>query len=183
MHLYICKLYSSELYLLFFLLFYVDCQMSYVRFWKRNQAAVIACDTMLIYVNYKAAKSVSLSFLFILCKVVIFVVISVWMFWYCRSSEWTCCQRRIRVFISEMASFKPTKIQIYPKLGEKVTEDTLYWKNYKVWKSSFRKSFAQCLKVYLSSFNWSTFLRSHSQFIHIRFDDILFFFLSACCAD
>ncbi|XP_067246069.1 U3 small nucleolar RNA-associated protein 15 homolog [Chanodichthys erythropterus] len=30
-----------------------------------------------------------------------------------------------------MASFKPTKIQIYPKLGEKVTEDTLYWKNYK----------------------------------------------------
>lgn len=31
-----------------------------------------------------------------------------------------------------MASFKPTKIQVYPKLGEKVTEDTLYWKNYKV---------------------------------------------------
>lgn len=30
-----------------------------------------------------------------------------------------------------MASFKPTKIQTYPKLGEKVTEDTLYWKNYK----------------------------------------------------
>ncbi|CAN9513012.1 unnamed protein product [Ophioblennius macclurei] len=30
-----------------------------------------------------------------------------------------------------MASFKPTKIQIYPKLGEKVTQDTLYWKNYK----------------------------------------------------
>lgn len=32
----------------------------------------------------------------------------------------------------EMASFKPTKIQFYPKLGEKVTQDTLYWKNYKV---------------------------------------------------
>lgn len=31
-----------------------------------------------------------------------------------------------------MASFKPTKIQVYPKLGEKVTQDTLYWKNYKV---------------------------------------------------
>ncbi|KAJ7993907.1 hypothetical protein DPEC_G00259560 [Dallia pectoralis] len=30
-----------------------------------------------------------------------------------------------------MASFKPTKIQIYPKLGEKVTQDTLYWRNYK----------------------------------------------------
>ncbi|XP_076848975.1 U3 small nucleolar RNA-associated protein 15 homolog [Brachyhypopomus gauderio] len=30
-----------------------------------------------------------------------------------------------------MASFKPTKVQTYPKLGEKVTEDTLYWKNYK----------------------------------------------------
>ncbi|XDV29159.1 hypothetical protein PO909_032312 [Leuciscus waleckii] len=30
-----------------------------------------------------------------------------------------------------MASFKPTRIQTYPKLGEKVTEDTLYWKNYK----------------------------------------------------
>ncbi|XP_041855543.1 U3 small nucleolar RNA-associated protein 15 homolog [Melanotaenia boesemani] len=31
----------------------------------------------------------------------------------------------------EMASFKPTKIPVYPKLGEKVTQDTLYWKNYK----------------------------------------------------
>uniref|UniRef100_A0A8C7QE47 U3 small nucleolar RNA-associated protein 15 homolog n=1 Tax=Oncorhynchus mykiss TaxID=8022 RepID=A0A8C7QE47_ONCMY len=30
-----------------------------------------------------------------------------------------------------MASFKSTKIPIYPKLGEKVTPDTLYWKNYK----------------------------------------------------
>uniref|UniRef100_A0A8B9J8J2 U3 small nucleolar RNA-associated protein 15 homolog n=1 Tax=Astyanax mexicanus TaxID=7994 RepID=A0A8B9J8J2_ASTMX len=30
-----------------------------------------------------------------------------------------------------MASFKPTKVYTYPKLGEKVTEDTLYWKNYK----------------------------------------------------
>ncbi|XP_026870953.2 U3 small nucleolar RNA-associated protein 15 homolog [Electrophorus electricus] len=30
-----------------------------------------------------------------------------------------------------MASFKPTKVQTYPKLGEKVTEDALYWKNYK----------------------------------------------------
>ncbi|TNN40486.1 U3 small nucleolar RNA-associated protein 15 [Liparis tanakae] len=30
-----------------------------------------------------------------------------------------------------MASFKPTKLQVYPKLGEKVTQDTLYWKNYK----------------------------------------------------
>lgn len=31
-----------------------------------------------------------------------------------------------------MASFKPTKIPVFPKLGEKITEDTLYWKNYKV---------------------------------------------------
>ncbi|MBN3300359.1 UTP15 protein, partial [Amia calva] len=30
-----------------------------------------------------------------------------------------------------MTSFKPTKIQTYPRLGEKVTQDTLYWKNYK----------------------------------------------------
>lgn len=30
-----------------------------------------------------------------------------------------------------MASFKPTRIPAYPKLGEKVTQDTLYWKNYK----------------------------------------------------
>nr|AAQ97804.1 unknown [Danio rerio] len=30
-----------------------------------------------------------------------------------------------------MASFKPTKVLSYPKLGEKVTEETLYWKNYK----------------------------------------------------
>uniref|UniRef100_UPI00398F5BC3 U3 small nucleolar RNA-associated protein 15 homolog n=1 Tax=Pristiophorus japonicus TaxID=55135 RepID=UPI00398F5BC3 len=30
-----------------------------------------------------------------------------------------------------MASYKPTVIQSYPKLGKKVTQDTLYWKNYK----------------------------------------------------
>ncbi|XP_017320973.2 U3 small nucleolar RNA-associated protein 15 homolog [Ictalurus punctatus] len=30
-----------------------------------------------------------------------------------------------------MASFKPTKVLAYPKLGERVTEETLYWKNYK----------------------------------------------------
>ncbi|XP_034026634.1 U3 small nucleolar RNA-associated protein 15 homolog [Thalassophryne amazonica] len=30
-----------------------------------------------------------------------------------------------------MATFKPTTIQVYPKLGEKVTQDMLYWKNYK----------------------------------------------------
>uniref|UniRef100_A0A665WN40 U3 small nucleolar RNA-associated protein 15 homolog n=1 Tax=Echeneis naucrates TaxID=173247 RepID=A0A665WN40_ECHNA len=30
-----------------------------------------------------------------------------------------------------MASYKPTKITVYPKLGEKVTQDTVYWKNYK----------------------------------------------------
>lgn len=39
---------------------------------------------------------------------------------------------RRKVISTEMASFKPTKIQVYPKLGEKVTQDTLYWKNYKV---------------------------------------------------
>lgn len=38
----------------------------------------------------------------------------------------------ISVIGTKMASFKPTKIQVYPKLGEKVTQDTLYWKNYKV---------------------------------------------------
>ncbi|XP_039614384.1 U3 small nucleolar RNA-associated protein 15 homolog [Polypterus senegalus] len=30
-----------------------------------------------------------------------------------------------------MTAYKPTKIQSYPKLGEKVTQDTIYWKNYK----------------------------------------------------
>ncbi|XP_067838824.1 U3 small nucleolar RNA-associated protein 15 homolog [Heptranchias perlo] len=30
-----------------------------------------------------------------------------------------------------MTSYKPTVIQSYPKLGEKITQDTLYWKNYK----------------------------------------------------
>ncbi|XP_015269075.1 PREDICTED: U3 small nucleolar RNA-associated protein 15 homolog [Gekko japonicus] len=30
-----------------------------------------------------------------------------------------------------MANYKPVIVQSYPKLGEKVTEDTLYWKNYK----------------------------------------------------
>ncbi|KAK2848448.1 hypothetical protein Q7C36_010130 [Tachysurus vachellii] len=32
---------------------------------------------------------------------------------------------------SAMALFKPTKVLTYPKLGERVTEETLYWKNYK----------------------------------------------------
>ncbi|XP_028925248.1 U3 small nucleolar RNA-associated protein 15 homolog [Ornithorhynchus anatinus] len=30
-----------------------------------------------------------------------------------------------------MASYKPVVIQTYPKLGEKITQDTLYWKNFK----------------------------------------------------
>ncbi|XP_020797597.1 U3 small nucleolar RNA-associated protein 15 homolog [Boleophthalmus pectinirostris] len=30
-----------------------------------------------------------------------------------------------------MSSFKPTQIPVYPKLGEKVTQETLYWKDYK----------------------------------------------------
>ncbi|XP_005998820.1 U3 small nucleolar RNA-associated protein 15 homolog [Latimeria chalumnae] len=30
-----------------------------------------------------------------------------------------------------MASYKPTVIHTYPKLGEKITQDTIYWKNYK----------------------------------------------------
>ncbi|XP_029430713.1 U3 small nucleolar RNA-associated protein 15 homolog [Rhinatrema bivittatum] len=30
-----------------------------------------------------------------------------------------------------MASYKPVVIQSYPKLGEKITQDTLYWKSYK----------------------------------------------------
>lgn len=47
--------------------------------------------------------------------------------WCCRSSQWTS-------FISDMTSFKPTKVQFLPKLGEQVTEDSLYWRNYKVWE-------------------------------------------------
>ncbi|XP_074138356.1 U3 small nucleolar RNA-associated protein 15 homolog [Sminthopsis crassicaudata] len=30
-----------------------------------------------------------------------------------------------------MAGYKPVVIQTFPKLGEKITQDTLYWKNYK----------------------------------------------------
>ncbi|XP_067424970.1 U3 small nucleolar RNA-associated protein 15 homolog [Emydura macquarii macquarii] len=30
-----------------------------------------------------------------------------------------------------MASYKPVVVQSFPKLGEKITQDTLYWKNYK----------------------------------------------------
>ncbi|KAF7250296.1 hypothetical protein EYD10_03822, partial [Varanus komodoensis] len=30
-----------------------------------------------------------------------------------------------------MANYKPVIVQSFPKLGEKVTKDTLYWKNYK----------------------------------------------------
>lgn len=31
-----------------------------------------------------------------------------------------------------MASYKPVVVQAVPKLGEKVTQDTLYWRGYKV---------------------------------------------------
>ena len=30
-----------------------------------------------------------------------------------------------------MAGYKPVAIQTYPVLGEKITQDTLYWNNYK----------------------------------------------------
>ncbi|RXM93834.1 U3 small nucleolar RNA-associated protein 15-like [Acipenser ruthenus] len=30
-----------------------------------------------------------------------------------------------------MTTYKPLRVQSYPKLGEKVTQDTIYWKNYK----------------------------------------------------
>lgn len=31
-----------------------------------------------------------------------------------------------------MSGYKPAAIQTYPILGEKITQDTLYWNNYKV---------------------------------------------------
>lgn len=31
-----------------------------------------------------------------------------------------------------MAGYKPVAIQAFPVLGEKITQDTLYWNNYKV---------------------------------------------------
>ncbi|ETE69713.1 U3 small nucleolar RNA-associated protein 15-like protein, partial [Ophiophagus hannah] len=31
-----------------------------------------------------------------------------------------------------MANYKPVIVQTFPKLGEKITKDTLYWKNYKI---------------------------------------------------
>lgn len=35
-------------------------------------------------------------------------------------------------FYESMAGYKPVAIQAYPVLGEKITQDTLYWNNYKV---------------------------------------------------
>lgn len=35
-------------------------------------------------------------------------------------------------FGSAMASYKPVVIPAVPKLGEKITQDTLYWRGYKV---------------------------------------------------
>lgn len=59
-----------------------------------------------------------------------------------------------------MASFKPTKIQVYPKLGEKVTQDTLYWKDYKV-SVSFTLLFIAlnvlCNKKYNERNTWNYF--------------------------
>ena len=34
--------------------------------------------------------------------------------------------------IKMATSFKKTTIKSYPRVGEKVTTDTLYWKNYEV---------------------------------------------------
>lgn len=31
-----------------------------------------------------------------------------------------------------MAAYKPVVVQAFPKLGEKITQDTLYWRGYKV---------------------------------------------------
>jgi hypothetical protein len=31
-----------------------------------------------------------------------------------------------------MSGYKPVAIQTYPVLGEKITQDTVYWNNYKV---------------------------------------------------
>lgn len=40
---------------------------------------------------------------------------------------------RPKVHLHEtMAGYKPVVIQTYPVLGEKITQDTLYWNNYKV---------------------------------------------------
>lgn len=31
-----------------------------------------------------------------------------------------------------MATYKPVVVQAFPKLGERITQDTLYWRAYKV---------------------------------------------------
>lgn len=51
-----------------------------------------------------------------------------------------------------MAGYKPVAIQTYPVLGEKITQDTLYWNNYKVkyerkWGT---RAFEQFLPIYVS---------------------------------
>ncbi len=88
------------------------------------------------------------------------VMLNVWMLessevlWYYRSS-------------SDMASFKPTKVQFLPKLGETVTEETLYWKKYKVWDvlDTFSKVYVQ-RKVYVCVLISHHFLQVFSIHIH-----------------
>ncbi len=87
-------------------------------------------------------------------------MLNVWMLessevlWYYRSS-------------SDMASFKPTKVQFLPKLGETVTEETLYWKKYKVWDvlDTFSKVYVQ-RKVYVCVLISHHFLQVFSIHIH-----------------
>lgn len=85
----------------------------------------------------------------VVCIMTVWMLESPEVLWYCRSSQWTCLSWE-PVFISDMASFKPTKVQFLPKLGEQVTEDTLYWKNYKVWDCITYVSKGTC-------FDWSSF--------------------------
>ncbi|KAJ8405673.1 hypothetical protein AAFF_G00316530 [Aldrovandia affinis] len=64
-----------------------------------------------------------------------------------------------------MASFKPTRIQTCPKLGEKVTQDTLYWKNYKT--PIQIKEFGAVSKIDFSPFSPYNYAVTASTRIHI----------------
>lgn len=38
-----------------------------------------------------------------------------------------------------MATYKPVVVQAFPKLGERITQDTVYWRGYKVCGSPLRR--------------------------------------------
>lgn len=60
-----------------------------------------------------------------------------------------------------MAGYKPAAIQTYPILGEKITQDTLYWNNYKTPVQI--KEFGAVSKI---DFSLSLHITMQSQLLH-----------------